>query len=170
MKITVECLVEAPLHRVWEAWTTPAEIVAWNAASDDWHTTSAAVDLRVGGRFTSRMEAKDGSVGFDFGGTYTAVDAPNHLAYVMDDGRTCTVTFTETGDAAVHAGGDLDAAGVADAAGDEASNQASQAHDRARAPRVRVTETFDAEEENPADMQRQGWQAILDRFAGYVGG
>lgn len=154
MKITVECLVEAPLHRVWEAWTTPAEIVAWNAASDDWHTTSAAVDLRVGGRFTSRMEAKDGSVGFDFGGTYTAVDAPNHLAYVMDDGRTCTVTFTEIGDAA----------------GDEASNQASQAHDRARAPRVRVTETFGAEEENPADMQRQGWQAILDRFALHVGG
>ncbi|MEZ4404421.1 MAG: SRPBCC family protein [Kofleriaceae bacterium] len=71
MKITVETTIAAPLAAVWRAWTTPADITQWNAASDDWHTTHATVDLRVGGAFSSRMEAKDGSVGFDFAGTYT---------------------------------------------------------------------------------------------------
>jgi uncharacterized protein YndB with AHSA1/START domain len=73
MKITVETLVEAPIEEVWRAWTTPDDILQWNAASDDWHTTRAAVDLRVGGAFSSRMQAKDGSMGFDFAGTYTTV-------------------------------------------------------------------------------------------------
>ena len=67
--ITVEVIVHAPIERVWSAYTTPADIVQWNAASDDWHTTTAKVDLRVGGVFSSRMEAKDGSFGFDFAGT-----------------------------------------------------------------------------------------------------
>ena len=73
MKITVEAEVAAPIDEVWRAWTSPEDIKAWNAASDDWHTTKAAVDLRVGGAFSSRMEAKDASMGFDFAGTYTTV-------------------------------------------------------------------------------------------------
>ena len=78
MPITVETTVRAPLPVVWSAYTTPADIVKWNAASDDWQTTSATVDLRVGGNFSSRMEAKDGSFGFDFAGTYTQVE-PHRL-------------------------------------------------------------------------------------------
>ena len=73
MKITIETKIAAPMADVWRAWTTPADIVQWNAASADWHTTRASVDLRVGGAFSSRMEAKDGSMGFDFAGTYTRV-------------------------------------------------------------------------------------------------
>jgi uncharacterized protein YndB with AHSA1/START domain len=73
MQITVEKLVNAPIEAVWRAWTTPDHITQWNAASDDWHTTKASVDLRVGGAFSSRMEARDGSMGFDFAGTYTKV-------------------------------------------------------------------------------------------------
>lgn len=74
MKITVERFIAVPIEVIWNAWTTPDDIKKWNAASDDWHTTSAAVDLRVGGSFSSRMEAKDGSMGFDFAGTYTKVE------------------------------------------------------------------------------------------------
>jgi len=73
MKVTIEKLVKGPIEAVWRAWTTPEDIKQWNAASDDWHTTKASVDLRVGGSFSSRMEAKDGSMGFDFAGTYTNV-------------------------------------------------------------------------------------------------
>ena len=73
MKITVETTITAPIAEVWRAWTTPEDIKQWNAASDDWHTTKAAVDLRVGGTLTSRMEAKDGSMGFDFAGTYARI-------------------------------------------------------------------------------------------------
>ena len=73
MKITVETKVSAPIDVVWRAWNTPADIMQWNAASDDWHTTKSTVDLRVGGAFSSRMEAKDGSMGFDFAGTYTKI-------------------------------------------------------------------------------------------------
>ena len=72
-KITVEAKIAAPIGEVWRAWTTPDDIKQWNAASDDWHTTKSAVDLRIGGAFSSRMEAKDGSVGFDFAGTFTNV-------------------------------------------------------------------------------------------------
>ncbi len=132
MKITVETTVRAPLDKVWRAWTTPDDILRWNAASDDWHTTAAAVDLRVGGTFSSRMEAKDGSMGFDFEGTYTEVVPQERIAYAMDDGRTVVVEF-----AAEEAG-------------------------------VRVREVFDAEATNPMELQRQGWQAILDHFARYV--
>jgi len=95
MKITVETLVRAPIERVWEAYTTPADIVQWNAASDDWHTTTASVDLCVGGAFSSRMEAKDGSFGFDFAGTYTRIEQHRLIEYSFGD-RTATVKFTET--------------------------------------------------------------------------
>lgn len=97
MRITITTTVAAPLEEVWRAYTTPADITQWNAASDDWHTTTASVDLRVGGAFSSRMEAKDGSVGFDFGGTYTAVEPHAHLAYAFGE-RTADVTFRATAD------------------------------------------------------------------------
>jgi len=95
MKITVETIVDAPIGRVWQAYTTPEDIVQWNAASDDWHTTKSTVDLRVGGAFSSRMEAKDGSFGFDFAGTYTNVIANRLLEYSFGD-RTARVEFAET--------------------------------------------------------------------------
>ena len=92
MKITVETLIKAPVGKVWSAYTTPSDITQWNAASDDWHTTTSTVDLRMGGAFSSRMEAKDGSFGFDFAGTYTKI-VPNELiAYSFGD-RVCAVEF-----------------------------------------------------------------------------
>jgi uncharacterized protein YndB with AHSA1/START domain len=132
-RITVERLVKAPVAQVWSAYTTPGDIVQWNAASADWHTTKATVDLRVGGAFSSRMEAKDGSFGFDFGGTYTQVVPNERLEYVFGD-RTAVVAFL---------------------AGPEG---------------VTVRVTFDAETVHPVEQQRQGWQAILDRFARHVEG
>jgi len=92
MQITVDKLVHAPLEAVWRAWTTPADIVQWNAASDDWHTTRSTVDLRVGGEFSSRMEAKDGSFGFDFAGTYTQV-VPHQLIVAQFGPRSMKVEF-----------------------------------------------------------------------------
>jgi uncharacterized protein YndB with AHSA1/START domain len=132
VKITVQTVVKAGLERVWEAWSDPEDIKRWNAASEDWHTTSCSVDLREGGRFSSRMEAKDASEGFDFEGSYTRVVPRALIEYRMSDGREVRVEFKALPD------------GVA------------------------VTETFDAETENPAELQRQGWQAILDRFARHV--
>jgi uncharacterized protein YndB with AHSA1/START domain len=92
MKITVETTVSAPIDRVWAAWNTPADIKQWNAASDDWHTTSATVDLRVGGTFSSRMEAKDGSFGFDFTGTYTQIVKHKLIEYTFGD-RAAQIVF-----------------------------------------------------------------------------
>ena len=128
MKITVEVTVAAPIEEVWRAWTTTDDIKSWNAASDDWHTTAASVDLRVGGAFSSRMEAKDGSFGFDFAGTYTQV-VPHRLIEFSFGDRTNVVEFIQKSDG------------------------------------VLVRETFDAETTHPIEKQRQGWQAILDRFA-----
>jgi uncharacterized protein YndB with AHSA1/START domain len=133
MKIHVETTVFAPVARVWEAYTSPAEVVQWNFASDDWHCPSASSDLRVGGAFSSRMEAKDGSFGFDFAGTYTKVDVNSLIEYAFGD-RSAQVTFTE------NAGG------------------------------VTVGVSFDTEDENSADMQRNGWQAILNNFKKHVEG
>ena len=92
MKITIEAIVRAPVDKVWLAWTTPADIVRWNAASPDWHTTKATVDLRMGGSFSSRMEAKDGSMGFDFAGTYTAIEL-NRLIECSFGERSLRVEF-----------------------------------------------------------------------------
>ena len=92
MKITIETTVDAPVERVWQAWTTPDAIQQWNAASDDWHTTKASVDLREGGTFSSRMEAKDGSMGFDFAGTYTRI-VPNELIECSFGDRVLLVEF-----------------------------------------------------------------------------
>ena len=134
MKISVETLVKADLDAVWAAWNNPEDIKQWNAASDDWHTTSSSVDLREGGRFSARMEAKDGSFGFDFEGTYTRIVPRQLIEYRMEDGREVRIEFAQA------AGG------------------------------VQVKETFDAETQNAAEMQRQGWQAILDSFARHVEG
>ena len=134
MKITVEAAVQAPLARVWEAWSNPEDIRQWNAASEDWHTPSSSVDLREGGRFSARMEAKDGSMGFDFEGTYTRVVPRQLIEYRMADDRQVRVEFRE------------------------------------EPGRVVVRETFDAETENSPEMQREGWQAILDNFARHVEG
>lgn len=92
MKIRVETTVAAPIEQVWAAWTTPEDITQWNAASDDWHTPRASVDLRVGGTFSSRMEARDGSAGFDFAGTYTKIE-PQRLIECEFGGRTLRVEF-----------------------------------------------------------------------------
>lgn len=94
MRITVEIVVAAPIEEVWRAYTTPEDIKQWNAASDDWHTTSAMVDLRVGGAFSSRMEAKDGSMGFDFAGTYTKIVPQELIEYSFGD-RDARVAFVD---------------------------------------------------------------------------
>lgn len=96
MKITVKTTVHAPIDQVWSSYTTPENILQWNAASDDWHTTKSTVDLRVGGTFTSRMEAKDGSFGFDFSGTYTKI-VPNQLIEYAFGERTAAVEFKPQG-------------------------------------------------------------------------
>lgn len=95
MKITVETTVAAPIEEVWRAYTTPDEIKQWNAASDDWHTTAATADLRVGGAFSSRMEAKDGSMGFDFAGTYTNIVKHKLIEYSFGD-RVAQVEFADS--------------------------------------------------------------------------
>ena len=131
MEITVKVTIATPVEKVWKAWTTPGDIMQWNAASDDWHTTAATVDLREGGAFSSRMEAKDGSIGFDFAGTYTKVVENKLIECELGD-RVLVVEF------------------IADA------NETT------------VLETFDAESTHTEEQQRQGWQAILDRFARFV--
>ena len=110
MKITVETVVAASLSKVWDAWTTPEDIKQWNAASDDWHTTASTVDLREGGTFSSRMEAKDGSFGFDFAGTYTRVVPHKIIEFTMGDDREVTIEFEER-EGAVHVKETFDAEG-----------------------------------------------------------
>ena len=97
MNITIETLVRAPIDKVWRAYTSPEDIIRWNAASDDWHTTSSSVELRVGGIFCSRMQAKDGSFGFDFAGTYTKI-IPNELIEYAFGDRSASVQFMQTSD------------------------------------------------------------------------
>lgn len=131
-KITVSANILAPVDLIWEKWNNPEHIVNWSFASDEWHTPRASNDLREGGSFTSRMEAKDGSMGFDFAGVYTKVIPLQAIEYNMEDGRTVQILFEETN-------------GI-----------------------TTVTETFDAESTNPVEMQRMGWQAILDNFKRYA--
>lgn len=131
-QVTIEATINADVEKVWSLWTSPQHIVKWNTASEDWHTTKAENDLRVGGKFLSRMEAKDGSFGFDFTGVYDEVLKHELIAYTMDDGRKARVTFSRFGQG------------------------------------TKVVTVFDAENENPIDMQKNGWQAILDNFAKYT--
>ncbi len=99
MNITVETTVQAPMARVWAAWNDPRAIEQWNAASPDWHTPSARVDLREGGSFCARMEARDGSAGFDFEGTYTRIEPQRLIEYAMSDGRNVRIEFMSAGKA-----------------------------------------------------------------------
>ena len=99
--ITVSTEVRGSIKSVWESWTLPEHIVHWNFADDSWHAPAALNDLRVGGKFSYRMEAKDGSEGFDFSGVYTEIVALKVIAYTMDDGRTARVTFEENGDSTI---------------------------------------------------------------------
>lgn len=96
-KITVESIIKAPVEKVWDYWTSPEHIKKWNSASDDWHTPFSENDLRVGGKFTSRMEARDGSFGFDFGGVYDEVIQNKRIAYTLGDDRKVVVNFSSTG-------------------------------------------------------------------------
>lgn len=130
--ITVKTTVEAPVSKVWEYWNKPEHITKWCSATEEWHTPTATNDLRTGGSFTSRMEAKDGSMGFDFGGIYDEVREHEYIAYTMGDGRKVQVKFTGNGNTTT------------------------------------IEESFDAESMNPVEMQRAGWQAILDNFKKYT--
>jgi uncharacterized protein YndB with AHSA1/START domain len=131
-KITIEATINASLAKVWQYYTEPKHITQWNNASDDWHTTRAENDLHKGGKFLSRMEAKDGSFGFDFTGVYDEVKVNEYIAYTIDDGRKVEIDFSAQG------------------------NQC----------KIRIA--FEAETQNPIEMQREGWQAILDNFKKYT--
>jgi uncharacterized protein YndB with AHSA1/START domain len=130
--ITVEATIDAAITRVWDYWTEPEHIKNWNNASDDWHTPDARNDLQAGGEFSYRMEAKDGSFGFDFAGVYDEVIELRKINYTLADDRKVSIDFAETADG------------------------------------VNVTETFEAESMNSVELQRAGWQAILDNFKKYV--
>lgn len=95
--VTIESTINAPVAKVWEYWTKPEHVTKWNAASEDWHSPSGTNDLRVGGSFSYRMEAKDGSFGFDFGGVYDAVTPNEYIEFTMGDGRSVKVNFESTG-------------------------------------------------------------------------
>jgi len=130
--IVIERTYNAPIEKVWDYFTQPEHITKWNNASDDWHTPNASNDLRVGGNFVYRMEAKDGSFGFDFGGVYESVDQNEYIEYTIGDGRNVKVNFTAQGN------------------------------------KTDVVETFEAEEINSIELQKGGWQAILDNFKKYT--
>jgi uncharacterized protein YndB with AHSA1/START domain len=130
--IMVENIVNAPVEKVWEYWSKPEHITQWANASDDWHTTRAENDLRTGGSFSSRMEAKDGSFGFDFGGIYDVVRKNEYIEYTLGDGRKVDITFSSQGN------------------------------------KTKVVQNFEAESTNPVEMQKGGWQAILDNFKKYT--
>lgn len=138
IKITVKALISAPLEKVWEYYTSPAHITNWNFASDDWCCPLASNELYTGGSYIARMEAKDGSFGFDFEAIYDEVIPYERISYTMGktigEGRKATVQFIRY---------DND---------------------------TEVVITFDAEHENPVDLQQQGWQAILNQFKFYTEG
>ena len=129
--ITVQALVSADKQKVWDCYTQPEHITQWNFADPSWHCPSASNDLTQGGKYVARMEAKDGSFGFDFEAIYSEVNPGENFTYVFG-GRLSTVTFAETNG------------------------------------QTEVTVRFEAETENPIDMQQQGWQAILDNFKKYA--
>tara|TARA_R110002096_G_scaffold221459_2_gene410294 strand:- start:1090 stop:1530 length:441 start_codon:yes stop_codon:yes gene_type:complete len=97
-KIKITATVNSDINNVWKTWTEPEHIRNWNNASPDWHTPRAENDLRKGGKFSTRMEAKDGSMGFDFGGTYDEVVLNRNIKYTLDDGRKVDIDFVETND------------------------------------------------------------------------
>lgn len=130
--ITIQTQIHAPIEKVWDCFTVPRNIVHWNFASTDWHSPHAENDLRIDGHFSYRMEAKDGSMGFDFSGTYTKIVTYETIEYVLDDDRKVQISFIKQDD------------------------------------HIQIIETFEAETENTIDLQRFGWQAILDNFKTYT--
>lgn len=131
-KLKIESLVASDLETVWQAWTQPEHIIKWNFASDDWCCPRAVNELRVGGKYNARMEAKDGSFGFDFEAIYEELSFGKKISLKMADGRVATTEFSEMNG------------------------------------RTKIATVFDAEKENPQEMQKEGWQAILDNFKKYV--
>lgn len=131
-KIAIDTLVSADVNKVWNCYNSPEHITKWNFASDDWYCPKAENNLREGGRLKSRMEAKDGSFGFDFEAVYDEVIEHEKIIFTLLDGRKVETLFEFV---------------------DGKTN---------------VTTTFDAENENPVEMQREGWQAILNNFKKYV--
>lgn len=131
-KINVTAIVNVPIEIVWDAWNTPSDIMQWNSADPNWHCPASENDVRVNGKFKNRMEAKDGSFGFDFEGIYDKVELFKELAYSMNDGRKVRTVFTE------------------------------------KDGKTTLSTVFDAESENEVEVQKQGWQAILNSFAKYV--
>ena len=132
--ISVKTSIKAPLSKVWRAWTDPNHITKWNFANSEWCCPRAENDLRPGGPFSWRMEAKNGSMGFDFNGTYNMVNPEKEINYTLEDGRKVWITFHEEGDEVI------------------------------------VKEAFEAEGTNSDEMQRKGWQAILENFKAHVEG
>lgn len=130
--ITISTTVSVSLQKAWAIWTEPEHITHWNFASNDWHCPSSSVDLKAGGRFSSRMEAKDGSFGFDFWGTYDDIIPLQLIRSTLGDGRKMEVRFTQ-----------------------------DQGH-------VIVSESFETENQNTDERQREGWQAILDNYKAYA--
>lgn len=131
-QITVEVFINASIEKIWKYWTEPERISRWNFASDDWCAPRVENNLYVGGKFNYRMEAKDGSSGFDFEGTYVFIKEYKKIEYVIVDGRKVSVEFVKQADG------------------------------------YKVVETFDAEEKNSLELQKNGWQAILNNFKKYV--
>jgi len=130
--IKIEALIHAEINLVWDCYTQPSHITEWNFASDDWHCPMAKNDLRVGGKYHVRMEAKDGSFGFDLEATYDSIDPGNSFTYTMSDGRPVQLVMHENGNS------------------------------------TEVTITFEAENQNPVELQREGWQAILNNYKRYT--
>ena len=130
--ISVHAMVNSPIEKVWKDWTNPEAIIKWNNASDDWHTTRAENDLRVGGKFNARMEAKDGRYGFDFYGVYDKVKTNELIEYTLGDDRKVKIIFTKQGNT------------------------------------TQIVESFEAENTNSIELQKGGWQAILDNFKKYT--
>jgi uncharacterized protein YndB with AHSA1/START domain len=128
-KIKIEATVNESIDKVWEYWTKPEHVTKWAFASDEWECLHAENDLREGGKFLTRMSAKDGSSAFDFTGTYTKIIPHEKIEYTMDDGRTVTTDFEK-----------VDGEGV------------------------KISEEFEMESENSEELQRAGWQAILNNF------
>lgn len=132
-KITVETVVDEPIEKVWKHWNDTLSITKWAFASDDWECPHAENDVQTGGKFLTRMSAKDGSASFDVIGTYTFVRSPERISYIMPDGREVDITFEALSDT-----------------------------------QTKITETFDMEHENTEELQRNGWQAILENFKKFV--
>jgi len=132
MKITIGTTIKASVDKTWNSFNSAEHIVHWNFASPDWHCPKASVDLTVGGKFCNTMASKDGSMAFDFEGSYTEIRPNEFLAFALGDGRIVTVSFREENGVTI------------------------------------LEETFDAEDENTAEMQRQGWQNILNNFKSYT--